>query len=181
MRTKLLPILLGVALCVAPSAHADLLCAKKSLKVKAGVVKLSSGIKTVSTAACPSGYALVKDLSDVHDKNVLAFGRIAEDGSVTNFGGSGVTAVSASPLNTGDTFFEVTLTGSFSGLTETDSASNRAKLSVLSNAYSFDYGVTNASITSATSTSIVLDIFIFRSNDVSASFQKGITFAVFKQ
>lgn len=61
--------------------------------------------------------------------------------------------------------YRITLNGEFSGLSATTSEANENKFIVTSTARSFDFGVTNANVVSATSSRVIIDVFVWKSSD----------------
>lgn len=167
---------------VSSAAHADLLCAKRKAAVKNGKVNLGAAVKTVSDATCPKGFALVKDLGNGKDPQILAFASINETGAVRTFGGNGVTGATAVvDASGGDaTFFRVTFTGTFAGLSATAEAANSDKLLVLSTPLNDNYGGTSGGVTSAKGDEIKIATALWKTDDLSVSPQKGVYVAVLR-
>lgn len=167
--------------CLPDVGRADLLCVKKSVKVKKGAVNLASALKTTTAASCASGYALVKDLNSLKDFQLVGFASADSQGNLKNFGGNGVTSVTVSQdQNGGDTsYYRFTFSGKFSALTTTATEGNKQKVTVLSTPISFDYPGLSVSVASASSSEIKVDVGIWKTDALSPlSYQGGVYIAL---
>ncbi|WKZ56733.1 MAG: hypothetical protein QY326_08365 [Bdellovibrionota bacterium] len=163
---------------LASSASADVLCAKKKVKVVGGRVNLANNLTIEADGSCPTSHSLIKDFGTINDPQVAAFARINQAAEVLSFGGTGVTAVSSTQSIATYTQWDVTFTGNFEGLSDTDSADNQNRFTVLTTAASNSFGVTNAFITAATATEVTVRVFIWKSDDLSNGYQSGIFVAL---
>ena len=89
----------------------------------------------------------------------IAFAHVNANSTIASFGGKGTTSVTVSGF-TG--LYVVTFTGNYPATITPD------KLIINSTAKSFDYGVTNAYISSANKNHIVVRVFVWRSYDATA-------------
>lgn len=116
---------------------------------------------------------------EVGPSGILATGRIGLDGTKKSERlGAGVTALSVSFVSTGT--YDVTLTGSFTGLAATDSTTNREKIVVMTSPVFFNFGSVAAEVNSATSSQIVIRVFLWKSDTNTVQNQNGFFFSVFQ-
>lgn len=163
---------------LASSASADVLCAKKKVKVVGGRINLANSLTIESDGTCPTTHNLIKDFDTVRDPQLAAFARVNQDAQVLSYGGASVTGVSSTQSLATYTQWDVTFTGNFEGLSDTDSADNQSRFTVLTTAASNSFGVTNAFITAATATEVTVRVFIWKSDDLSNGYQSGIFVAL---
>ncbi len=168
-----------ILLCVSLScAQADLLCVKNRVKIKNGALRLAPNVKVVTESSCPRGYTLVKDLAPTPDSRIAGFAKVGGDGTVASFGGNNVTSVTVDRPSAGR--FDVTFNGSFSLVTDGDSAENRALFTVASSAVADLFGVTNNGVSFASSSQITVSVFLWRSASEVEEFQSGINLILLK-
>lgn len=153
------------------SVQADVLCAKRSVRVRNNRFNLVSNLK-VRSSVCPSGYTQIKDFATIKDQQITAFAKIAGDGSVLSFGGANVTGVGVVQPYPGA--FEITFTGNFSVPTAADSEQNRNLFTVNSSAVADNYGSTNNGIQVVSSTQILVTVFLWKSDTLSDQSQAGV-------
>lgn len=174
-------VLVALLLSLPSIASAELLCAKKKVKVVGGKIALANSLLTTDEEECPAKYQVVKDLNTIRDQQLAAFAYVDASGTAVSYGGSSVTAVSVVPNLVGTASFVITFTGTFEGFDETDTPDNRNRLTINSTGVSFDYGVSNAYVVSATSTEVKVEVYIWKSNDlVTIDPQAGIYVSVLK-
>jgi hypothetical protein len=132
----------------AVAASSTLLLCKKS----------SNGALAIRAGRCRSGETKINNIFQVD--HTVGFANVnGADGVVTSSGGNGTTSVAAVRNGAGD--YTVTFTGKYpAAITDT-------KLTVLSTARSDNFQVTNANIESASSTSIVVRVFSWKSDVTS--------------
>ncbi len=160
------------------AVHADILCVKNKVKVRNNSVRLANNVKLVEGTTCPAGHTLIKDLNTIKDQQLAAFARLNGSGGVLNYGGATVTGVNVDTTINGR--YTVTFIGDFDLPTEVDSEQNQNSLTVNSTAIADNYAVTNSAVISASSSEIVVTIFLWKSDDLFESFQSGINLSVFK-
>lgn len=166
----------GLLFSGAAPAQADLLCAKKKVGVKNGKVNFAAALSATSAAACPSGTQLVKDLGEPSVSPVIAFATVDRQAAIKTFGGSAVTAVSATQDQAGadSSWYRVTFTGDFTELSSEDSEANRNRVAVLATPIVYDYPALSASVSSAKRSEIKVDIAIWKSDALfPLSYQGG--------
>lgn len=154
-------------------ASAELLCMKRRQKVRGNRVNLNRAIQVTSESSCPGSRVELFDTDNylaadtpLNDE-VIGFVSVEADGTVNNFGGNGTDSVSV--IRTSAGVYNATFTGTFTGLAETDSTENRELLTLLATAHSNDFEVSNAFVTSASSTEIIVRFFTWRSDvDITA-------------
>ena len=165
-------IMLLLLLLSSISAQADILCAKRRVKVRNDRFSLAGNLQLRDAATCPAGYSLIKNFAEIKDQQIAAFARIAGDGSVLSFGGANITGVSVTQPFAGR--FDITFTGSFELQTEGDSEQNRNLFTVNSSAVADNYGSTNNGITFASSSEIAVTVFLWKSDTLHDESQAGI-------
>lgn len=167
-------LLVSALIFLTSNSIAEILCMKNRVKVVNGRVNLANKLRSLDQATCPSGFTLVKDLDSL--KQVTAFAKVSGVGEVQSYGGPNVTGVNVSSTAPGR--FDITFTGNFDLITENNSDENRALLTVNSSAISDNYGVTNNSIASASSSEITVTVFLWKSDDRTDGNQAGINVSI---
>jgi hypothetical protein len=159
-------------------AHSDILCIKNRVAVVNGRVNLRNKVQAIDSDNCPRGYSLVKDLDTLQDQQIAAFAKVDGAGNVLSFGGSNITSASVFIPSTGR--YEITFNGDFDLPTSDDSEQNRNIYTLNSSANADNYGVTNNSVSFASSSQIIVTVFLWRSNNLTDDTQAGVSVSLFK-
>lgn len=120
--------------------------------------KTADGALSIRSKRCRSGESRINNVFQISPS--IAFAAIrGADGSVISSGGNGTTLVNCVRNGAGD--YTVTFSGNFPANVSAE------KLTVLATAQSDNYQVTNAAVESASSSSISIRIFAWRSDVAS--------------
>ena len=120
--------------------------------------KTSTGAIKIRAGRCKSGETKINNIFEID--HTVGFASVnGADGAVISSGGNGTTSVSSVRNSAGD--YTVTFTGNY------PTSISTTNLTVLSTARADNFQVTNAAIEVATSTSIVVRIFSWKSDVTS--------------
>jgi hypothetical protein len=140
-------------------------------------VKNSDGTLRITTnRRCPPGFTRITNYAMLQGgsgatgpqgpSNLVGVAHVDVNGTLVGHVMGGTTTGMGAERPS-DGHYVVTFTGTFPGLTETDSLSNQDKVLINATAYGVNYAVSNAYLVSATSTEIKVGFYTWRSDGIS--------------
>jgi hypothetical protein len=163
---------------VPASVFADTTCIRKRIPVRNGKVDMARNIQRVLGVTCPNRFEPLI----VQDQGLAGWAKLGFTGTVESFGGSRLANVTATHTNlAGQSYYQISFVGYFNGLESSDSAANRAKITVLSSAQEGNYNVTNAVVTYADPLEVRVRVNYWASDATGAlGAGNGVTVALFQ-